>query len=118
MNQHAILAIFHLLVIAPFFFYIAVQRAAVPNMIYMILAILAIVIFLYHGYKMVARWKSNSGYAWVNAIHFFAVAPLLFYIGYNNKDTPRAAYEILAMFAFAAFGYHLYSLIKSINMID
>ena len=118
MNQHAIIAIFHLLIIAPFLFYIAIQKSAIPEIIYHIIAGLAIVIFLYHGYKMVARWKSNSPYVWVNALHFAIVAPLLFYIGYNARDTPRSAYELLAMTAFAAFGYHLYNLIKSINMIE
>ncbi len=118
MNQHAIIAIFHLLAVAPFFFYIAVQKSAMPSVIYHIITGLAIVLFLYHGYKMVARLKSNSPYAWVNAIHALLIAPLLFYIGYNARDTPRAAYEMLAMVAFAAFGYHLYNLIKSINMVE
>jgi len=118
MNAHALIAIFHLIFIAPFFFYIAVQRSAIPNIMYMIIAGLAIMLFLYHGYKMMARWKANSPYVWVNAFHFLIVAPLLFYIGYNAKDTPRPAYELLAMTAFAAFGYHLYNLIKSINTID
>jgi hypothetical protein len=118
MNSHAIIAIFHLLIIAPFFFYVAIQKSAIPGVIYTIIAVLAIVIFLYHGYKAMARWKSNSPYMWVNALHFLIIAPLLFYIGYNARDTPRAAYELLAMVAFAAFGYHLYNLIKSINMIE
>ena len=118
MNQHAIIAIFHLLAVAPFFFYIAVQKSAIPSVIYYIITGLAIVLFLYHGYKMVSRLKSNSPYAWVNAIHALIIAPLLFYIGYNARDTPRAAYEMLAMVAFAAFGYHLYNLIKSINMVE
>jgi hypothetical protein len=116
MNSHAVLALFHLLVIAPFFFYIAVQRSALPSIVFTIVAILAIVIFLYHGYKMVARWKSNSPYVWVNAFHFFVVAPLLFYIGYNARDTPRPGYELIAMMAFAVFGYHLYGLVQSVNM--
>ncbi len=118
MNSHAIVAIFHIIIIAPFLFYIAVQRSAIPDILFMIIAGLAILIFVYHGYKMVARWKANSAYAWVNAVHFFIIAPLLFYIGYHAKDTPRPAYELLAMTAFSAFGYHLYNLIKSINTLE
>ncbi len=118
MNSHALVAIFHLVIIAPFLFYVAVQRSAIPDILFMIIAGLAILIFVYHGYKMIARWKANSAYVWVNALHFFLIAPLLFYIGYNAKDTPRPAYELLAMTAFAAFGYHLYNLIKSINTLE
>lgn len=118
MNSHALVAIFHLVIIAPFLFYVAVQRSAIPDILFMIIAGLAILIFVYHGYKMIARWKANSAYVWVNALHFLLIAPLLFYIGYNAKDTPRPAYELLAMTAFAAFGYHLYNLIKSINTLE
>jgi hypothetical protein len=118
MDSHALLSIFHLLVIAPFFFYVAIQRSAIPSIIYTIIAGLAIVIFLYHGYKMMARWKSNSPYVWVNAFHFLVVAPLLFFIGYHGRDTPRYGYELLAMMAFAVFGYHLYGLVRAINTVE
>jgi hypothetical protein len=43
------------------------------------------------------------------------VAPLLAYIGYYGKETPSAAFEALLVLAFAAFGYHTYSLILLLN---
>jgi hypothetical protein len=41
----------------------------------------------------------------------------LIYIGAKGPDTPRWAYEVLLMFAFAAGGYHLYSLVQQMNNV-
>lgn len=54
---------------------------------------------------------------WVNLVHVLYVAPLLIYIGYKEKDTPRYAYELLALLGFAALGYHIYSLVVNMNII-
>jgi hypothetical protein len=43
------------------------------------------------------------------------VGPLLLFIGAKGYDTPRWAFELLAMTAFAAFGYHLYSIVIDVN---
>lgn len=115
MNPHVVLSLFHILAIAPFFFYVATQRSALPQTIYYVLLGLGIVLLMYHGFKAVARLRTNSPYAWVNLIHALVVAPLLIYIGARQRDTPRAAYEMTAMLAFAVFGYHMYSLVVSIN---
>ena len=67
------------------------------------------------------KWKANSLSVWVNILHVIAVAPLLIYIGSKGYDTPRWAFEVLAMLGFAALGYHLYSMvneIKDISMFD
>jgi hypothetical protein len=73
------------------------------------------VILVYHGFKLIVRLKNRSGYSWVNALHVITVAPLLLYIGYNKKETPRFAYELLLMLGFAAGGYHLFSLVKQLD---
>lgn len=62
------------------------------------------------------RLQLKSGLAWINAIHVLFVGPLLFYIGYKNKDTPRSAFELLLLLAFAAGGYHLYELASYTSM--
>jgi hypothetical protein len=111
-DKHFVLSMFHILFIVPFFLFVGFQRAATPNWVYSTLMAVGAVILFYHGYKLFLRLRSGSGYAWVNAIHMVAVAPLLIYIGYHGKDTPRPAYEILLMLAFAAAGYHLFSLVK------
>jgi len=59
--------------------------------------------------------QANSLFSWVYAIHVFAVAPLLLFVGINGYDTPRWAFELLAMFGFSAIGYHLYRIVVQIQ---
>lgn len=54
---------------------------------------------------------------WINVMHVLYIGPLLIYIGYNKKDTPRYAYEILALFGFGALGYHIYQTIVHMNLV-
>ena len=115
-DQHFVLSVFHLLFIAPLFLYIGFQRSAVPEWVYLALFAIGCVVFLYHGVKLIVRIQNSSSYSWVNAIHDLLLAPLLIYIGYHKKETPRAAYELLLMTAFAALGYHLFSLVKMLNI--
>ena len=51
---------------------------------------------------------------WVNIFHVLLVAPLLFYVCAKGFDTPRWAYELLAMAGFAALGYHIYSIVLEV----
>lgn len=111
-NQHFILSLFHIFLIVPLFLFVGFQRAATPNWLYNAFLVIGSVILLYHGYKLAIRITQRSGYAWINAIHVLFIAPLLIYIGYHNRETPRAPYELLLMLGFAAAGYHMFSLIK------
>jgi hypothetical protein len=112
MNVHFFLAIFHVLIIAPLLLYIGFHRAATPDWVYMSLLAIGLVVLIYHSIRLFLRLRSSSSYAWVNAIHALLVAPLLIYVGYHKKDTPRAAYELILMLAFSALGYHIFSLVK------
>ena len=112
LDQHFILSIIHLLFIVPLFLFVGFQRASTPNWLYLALFAIGTVIMVYHGFKLMLRIKNRSAYAWVNAIHILAVAPLLLYIGYHKKDTPRWAYEVVLMLGFAALGYLLFSLVR------
>jgi hypothetical protein len=114
-DSHFWLSIIHLLFVVPLFLYIGFMRAETPRWLYMALFAIGLVILLYHGYKLIVRLNARSGYVWVNAIHVLTVAPLLLYIGYHKKDTPRSAYEIMLMLGFAAAGYHLFSLVKQME---
>jgi lipoprotein signal peptidase len=109
------LAIIHLVVVVPLFLYVGFMRAETPDWIYLLFAILGAIIALYHGMRMLLRLKSRSSYWWINAIHLLLVAPLLLFIGYHRKNSPRMAYESLLMLAFAALGYHMFSLVKMMN---
>jgi threonine/homoserine/homoserine lactone efflux protein len=121
MNGHIVLSIFHILIVVPFFLYVAFVRGQLMPWIFTVLQSLGIIILVYHAYKTIIKWKANSLSVWVNILHVIAVAPLLIYIGSMGYDTPRWAFEVLAMLGFAALGYHLYSMvneIKDISMFD
>ena len=118
MDPHILVSLFHIFAVVPFFLYVAFMRSAVSTYIFTAMLVLGVGIGLYHGYKALRRYQIQSPYLWVNLIHVFYVAPLLIYIGYYEKTTPRPAFELLAMIGFAALGYHLYSLVLNINSIQ
>ena len=114
-DNHFWLAIIHLILIVPLFLYVGIVRADTPRWLYLALLSIGLVIVVYHGYKLVVRLKNRSGQSWINAIHLLTVAPILIYIGYHKKDTPRFAYELMLMLGFGAGGYHLFSLVKQMD---
>ncbi len=109
---------FHILFVVPVFLYVAIQKAATPLPLYYVFLLLAVIILLYHTYKAYIRFQENSPYVWVNMLHILIVVPLLAYIGFKEKDTPRGAYELLALTAFGAFGYHLMRMILYLQVRD
>jgi len=114
-DNHFWLAIIHLILITPLFLYVGMTRAETPQWLYLALFTIGWIILIYHGFKLILRLKTRSSYAWVNAIHVIIIAPLLLFIGYNKKETPRYAYELLLMLGFAAGGYHLFSVVKQLE---
>ena len=115
-DQHFILSLFHVLLVSPLLLFVGFQRASTPTWLYNSLLAIGAVILIYHGYKLSIRLYDHSGHAWVNAIHILFIAPLLLYIGYHKRETPRAAYEILLMLGFAAIGYHAFSLVRHLEI--
>ena len=65
-----------------------------------------------------AKYTANSQTLYINLIHVFLFAPLIIYIGYNAKKTPRSAYEMLGLITFSALGYHIYNMIVLTQIID
>lgn len=114
-DTHFWLSIMHLLFVVPLFLYVGFTRAETPRWLYLALLVIGLIVLVYHGFKLIVRLSTRSGYSWVNAIHVLLVAPLLIYIGYNKKETPRSSYELLLMAGFAAGGYHLFSLVKQLD---
>ncbi len=112
MDIHTLINLFHILFVAPLFLWVGSQRDAVPQHFYWILFGLGMVVLVYHAYKTNARFQSGSPLVWINLIHFLLIGPLLIYIGWYQKDTPRGAYELLLLSGFGALGYHLYEIIK------
>ena len=115
MSSRLPIHLFHIFAVAPFFLYVAVVRGQISPWIFSVLSGLGIVLLVYHGYKSVLKYKAQSPSLWINLIHALAVAPLMIFIGSKGYDTPRWAFELLAMMAFAAFGYHLYSIVIDVN---
>jgi hypothetical protein len=114
-STHIPINLFHILVVSPFFLYVAMVRGQLVPWIFSLLTGLGIVLLVYHGYKTFIKWKAQSPSLWINAIHFFLVAPLLIYIGSKGYDTPRWAYELMALLGFGALGYHIYAIIMQIQ---
>jgi hypothetical protein len=118
MNKHVVISLAHLFIIVPFFFYVAFQRAACPDWLYWVVFGVGLVVFLVHTVKAAYRWIAESSYLWVNLFHVLLIAPLLIFIGYYGKKTPRSAYELLAMAGFAALGYHIYNILLQVQIVN
>jgi hypothetical protein len=115
MDPHFIIALFHIIAVVPFFGYIFYNRSSTQEFIFNILFFVGLFVLVYHIYKSAIKISSGSKSLWVNLIHVFIIAPLIIYIGYQAKKTPRAAYELLGLVTFSALGYHLYNIILMLN---
>ena len=118
MDTHLLLSLFHIFAVVPFFLYIALSRGSTTYTVYKVAFVIGLVIMLYHAYKAFLKFKSGSQSLWVNVIHFLFIGPLLIYIGYMEQQTPRAAYELLALSGFGALGYHIYHLIQMLTLVE
>jgi len=112
---HMSLALFHIFVVVPFLLYIVFLRGKLELWVFNILQIVGILLLIYQTYRAMVRWKSHSSGLWINLIHIFLIAPLIIYIGNSGYDTPRWAYELLAITAFGALGYHMYSVVLMVQ---
>ena len=115
MDAYFLVAFLHVILIAPFLLWVGFNRAATPDWAYSLLFGLGMLIVVYHGYKAFIKWKAQSPSLWVNLLHILLVAPLLLFIGSKGYDTPRWAFELLAMLGFASLGYHIYSIIGMVQ---
>ena len=105
-----ILSIVHLLFFAPPLLYIGLKRSVTPYWAFQSLLFVGAGIFLYH----LTRWMYTGSY--INAIHVLLIAPLLMFIGWHQKNTPRSAYEILLMIVFAMIGWHTLNLVRLLDL--
>ena len=109
MESHAIVHLFHILIVGSLFLYVGINREKIYKPLFSVLFFLGLVIIFYHLYKIYGYLKVGKS-IWVNLIHVFIVGPLLVYIGYYGEKTTRKFFEILLMLGFASIGYHLYYL--------
>lgn len=115
MASHIPINLFHIFAVVPFFLYVAFVRGQLVPWIFNVLLGLGLVILVYHAMASYKKAAAQSPSLWINLIHVFAVAPLLIFIGSKGYDTPRWAFELLALVAFGALGYHLYAIVMQLN---
>ena len=103
--------LFHILFVGSLFLYVGIQKQQIPKWLFPILLGLGAIIIPYHLYKAFTYWKKGIN-PWFNFIHILLVGPLLIWIGYKKEKTPRYAFELILMLAFASIGYHGFYLLK------
>lgn len=109
MNKLFYVHLFHILLIGGLFIYVGIMKTKIPSWMFPFLTILGVFLIFYHGYKATILLKSRK-IPWINLFHLIIVAPLLIYIGINEKNTPYYYFEFLLMLGFASIGYHGYYL--------
>ena len=105
------ISLLYVLILAPLFLYIGIAREQVPDTIFTLLGLLGIGNFLLNTYASYVKLNNNQN-PWINYINIFLVSPLLIILALNGKTAKRKYFEMLLMCAFAAFGYHLLSIIR------
>jgi hypothetical protein len=63
------------------------------------------------------KLRSGSSSLWVNLIYLLFVAPVLFIIGFYQKETTRLFFEATLFLGFATFGYNIYNLFIQLNTV-
>jgi hypothetical protein len=63
------------------------------------------------------KWQAGSSSLWVNLVYLLFVAPVLFIIGYYQKETTRLFFESTLFLGFATLGYNIYNLFIQLNTV-
>jgi hypothetical protein len=103
----------YVLLIAPIFFYIGIAREQVPDIAFSALGLFGVGNFLLNAYWAYTKISGGNS-PWLNYINLFIISPLVIILVINGKTANRKYFEMLLMVAFAAFGYHLLSIIREI----
>jgi hypothetical protein len=111
LDKHAIIHLFHILLVGPLFLYVGIKRDSIPSLMFPFLLVLGTIVILYHAYLAYNKFKQGLS-AWVNYIHFLIIGPLLVYIGYHGLETSRKFYELLLLLGMSTIGYHGYYLLQ------
>lgn len=101
----------HLVLIAPLFVYVGMNRDQIHEYVFYVLGLLGAIVLTYHVYRAYMKLMSGQS-AWINWIHIVFVAPLLLLLGYLKKDANRRYFEMLLLLGFAAFGYHGFYILR------
>lgn len=117
--HHIMLSIFHIFLVSPFLIYVGLTRNTMSNTMFNTILGIGLIVLIYHSFKIIYKWNSRQYHSlWINLIHIFIIAPVLLYIGYMKEYSIKPIYEIVLMLGFASLGYHLYSLVVYLQMVD
>jgi len=101
------LFLFHIFVVAVIFFYVGFARKNVPNWFFNLLGILAIIIIVYHVYRIITHGLKDVFW---NYFHVIVIVPLLIYVAIYKAQTPRVIYDIFIGLGAAALAINVYFL--------
>ena len=87
------------------FFYIGFARKNIANWFYYFIGLLAIIIIIYHIYRIITRGLREQFW---NYLHILLIAPLLLYLFYKKANTPEFIYDIFIGLGAASFAINLY----------
>jgi len=111
LSYFQLLFIFHILFVSILFIYIGFVRNETPNWLYQLLGIIAIIIILYHSYRLYTRGLRDN--IW-NYFHIFVIAPILLWVAYQKTKTTRIIYDFFIILGFGALGINLFKLKSSL----
>lgn len=100
----------HMLLFAPFVFYLGLTMPKSQSPLYLIALLLGVYVIIAWGYRI---WIADYTAGWV-AWHILFIGGLLLACGIFRDRAPRIVFSLLLALGFAAFGYHLTRLIQSV----
>lgn len=103
-----LLFLFHIFIVAALFFYIGIARNKISPWFYNLMGILAIIIIVYHIYRIYTHGLKTVFW---NYLHVIVIAPLLLYIAYAKNTTPRVIYDIFIGLGAAALAVNAYFMV-------
>lgn len=114
--SHSTINLFHILIVSPLFLYVGLAQKSVPDIVFLLLGILAAGILLYHLYQAYSKLSEGKS-AWVNWVHILLIVPLLALLARYKKDASRRYFEMLLLLGFASLGYHGLYFIREIMLV-
>jgi len=110
MASDRVIQMAHILLFAPFLFYVGLIVPTSRSWLYPIAFILGVYVILSWCHRI---WIKDYTIGWV-AWHMLVIGGLLIVCGIYRDRAPRIVFSLLLAMGIAAFGYHLTRLIQSV----
>ncbi len=99
-------AIFHIIIISPMFYKIAIDSNNIPLYIYNALTFMG----FYLLYNFRNHYKFKNYYQSIFSSHLLIIAPLIIYIGINKQNSHKYAFLVLKYMSYITLLLHIYIL--------